>query len=102
MIARTAPDIYVLLQEQRDEINRIATKYKAANVRIFGSVARGNARPDSDIDFLVTFLPGADVWGTMGLELELEKLLGRAVEVTGDDALREEWRDSILNEAQAL
>jgi uncharacterized protein len=95
-------DFLAVLREKRDEILSIAAKYKATNVRIFGSVARGEETPDSDVDFLVTFLPGADIWGTMGLEIELENLLGRVVEVAGEDALRESWRERILKDAQPL
>jgi predicted nucleotidyltransferase len=102
MTARERSEIYRLVHEKRHEIEAIAAKYKATNVRVFGSVARGSARSDSDIDFLVTFLPGADAWGVMGMEIELEQLLGRTVEVVGDDSLRENWRDGILREAQPL
>ena len=91
-----------LISDKRDEIIALAAQHNVYNVRVFGSAARDELRADSDIDFLVTFLPGADAWGVMGMEIELERLLGRTVEVVGDDSLRENWRDGILREAQPL
>lgn len=69
------------LREQRDQIVRIAAKHGAHNVRVFGSVARGQARPDSDVDFLVDFDPDRTVLDLSGLILDLEKTLGRRVDV---------------------
>ena len=71
----------VALRERREEILRIAAARGAYNVRVFGSVARGDARPDSDIDFLVDFEPGRDVLDLSGLWLDLEEALGRSVDL---------------------
>src|SRR5581483_7060662 len=71
----------VALRERREEILRIAAGRGAYNVRVFGSVARGDARPDSDIDFLVDFEPGRDVLDLSGLWLDLEEALGRRVDL---------------------
>ncbi|MGH9397570.1 MAG: nucleotidyltransferase family protein [Terriglobia bacterium] len=91
-----------LIANKRDEIQRIATKHGATNIRIFGSMARGDARPDSDIDLLVDVGPATSSWFPAGLVLELEALLGRRVEVITERALRTDLRDYILNEAVPL
>jgi uncharacterized protein len=70
------------LRARRDEILRIAAAEKARNVRVFGSVARGDAGPDSDIDFVVDFEPDYSLMNLSGLYLDLEALLGRKVHVT--------------------
>jgi predicted nucleotidyltransferase len=69
------------LQARRDEILRIAARHGAHDVRVFGSVARGQARPDSDVDFLVEFEPGRTVLDLSGLILDLQEALGREVNV---------------------
>ena len=69
------------LRARRDEIARIAGARGARNVRVFGSVARGEARPDSDVDLLVDLDPDRDVLDLSGLMLDLEDALGRRVDV---------------------
>jgi predicted nucleotidyltransferase len=69
------------LQARRHEILRIAAAHGAHGVRVFGSVARGQARPDSDVDFLVEFEPGRTVLDLSGLILDLQDALGREVNV---------------------
>jgi predicted nucleotidyltransferase len=69
------------LKARRDEILRIAARYGAHDVRVFGSVARDQARPDSDVDFLVEFEPGRTVLDLSGLILDLQEALGREVNV---------------------
>lgn len=91
-----------LLQHRRDDIRRIAAKHGAYNVRIFGSVARGEARPDSDIDFLIEKGPRTSSWFPAGLVLDLEELLGRRVEIVTEKALSPYLRDRVLREAVAL
>ena len=76
----TAPTL-ADLQARRDEIVRIAAAHGAYGVRVFGSVARGQARPDSDVDFLVAFEPGRTVLDLSGLILDLQDALGREVTV---------------------
>jgi predicted nucleotidyltransferase len=92
-----------LLHEKRDDILRIAAQYGATNVRVFGSVARGEAREDSDIDLLVdqdwSRLSG---WGGMELVVALEELLGRRVDVATVEELRPHIRESVLWEAITL
>lgn len=69
------------LRARREEILRIAAKHGARDVRVFGSVARGRARPDSDVDFLVEFDPGRTVLDLSGLILDLREALDREVHV---------------------
>ena len=87
---------------KREEIKRIAEKHGATNVRVFGSVARGDAGPDSDVDLLVEAGPVTTSWFPGGLIVDLEDLLGRSVDVVTDAALREELRPYILSDAIAL
>jgi predicted nucleotidyltransferase len=91
-----------LLSVQREEILRIASKYGAHNVRCFGSFARGDQRDDSDVDLLVEFEAGRSLMDHAGLVLELEALLGRAVEIGTPKGLRQKYRDRILGEAVEL
>ncbi|MGH9407482.1 MAG: nucleotidyltransferase family protein [Terriglobia bacterium] len=87
---------------KRVDIQRIAAKHGAKNVRLFGSVARGDARPDSDIDFLVDTGPETSSWFPAGLVLDLEDLLGRPVEVVTERAPRPEVREYVLRDATPL
>lgn len=91
-----------LLQGKRDAILKLAAQYGASNVRVFGSVARGEATQDSDIDFLVDFKPGYRLWDHIGLKQDLEALLSRKVDVAIARNLREEFRPYILREAVPL
>jgi uncharacterized protein len=91
-----------LLKSRRNEILQIAAKHGAHNVRVFGSVARGEADSQSDIDLLVEFKRGTTLLGHSALILELEDLLGVKVDVVSDRGLRERVRDRVLNEAVAL
>ncbi len=91
-----------LLQSKRDDILRIASHYGAYNVRIFGSVARGEADEQSDIDFLVNMEPGRSLFDMGGLLADLEDLLGCNVDVVTEDGLRDRIRNRVLKEAVAL
>ncbi|MBK9125502.1 MAG: nucleotidyltransferase domain-containing protein [Chloroflexi bacterium] len=91
-----------LLHARRDEIQSIAAKFRAENVRVFGSVSRNQDTVGSDVDLLVTFLPGATVYDMMGLEIAIENLLGVHVDIASDDGLEEAARAQILSEAVAL
>ncbi|MEA5573118.1 nucleotidyltransferase family protein [Calothrix sp. UHCC 0171] len=72
--------IQELLLPFREEILKIASKYCAYNVRVFGSVARGEAKPDSDVDFLVEMEAGRNLLDRIGLKQDLEELLKREVD----------------------
>jgi predicted nucleotidyltransferase len=91
-----------LLHEKREDIQRIAAKHGAYNVRVFGSAARGEERPESDIDLLVDTGSTTSSWFPAGLILELEGLLGRRVEVVTEKALNPYLRDHVLHEAIPL
>jgi len=95
-------DIEQLIREKKDLINKIAAKHGAKNVRIFGSVARGEALPESDIDLLVDVSGQTSSWFPAGLVIDLEELLGRQVEVVTEKALNPYIRDYVLSEARAL
>ena len=91
-----------LRQQKRDEILRVATRYGAYNVRIFGSVARGEAGPDSDIDFLVDMEPDRSLFDVGGLLMELQDLLGQKVQVVTENGLHWYIHDQVLTEAEPL
>jgi len=91
-----------LLRQRREDIRRIAAKHGAGNIRVFGSVARGEGGPESDIDFLVEKGPSTSSWFPAGLVLDLEEMLGRKVEIVTDKALHPYLRDRVLREAVPL
>lgn len=88
-----------LLKEKREEILRVAAKYGAHNVRVFGSVARGEADRASDIDFLVELEPGRTLLDLGGLQVELEELLGCHIDVVTEHGLKLRLRERVLQEA---
>jgi uncharacterized protein len=88
-----------LLQQKRQEVLRIAGKYGARRVRVFGSLARGEADSRSDVDFLVELDPGRSLLDLGGLQFELEALLGRSVDVVTERGLKARIRDRVLREA---
>lgn len=91
-----------ILREKRSDILQLAAHYGASDVRIFGSVARGEARPDSDIDFLVRMDDQRSLLDLVGLWQDLEDLLGREVDVVTEHGLKERMRERVLREAVAL
>jgi len=95
-------DLRRLLKAKRQDILRIAAEHGAHNVRVFGSAARGDARDDSDIDFLVEFEPGTSLLTHADLIVALEDLLGRRVDVAPEKSLKERLREKVLAEAMPL
>ncbi len=95
-------NIEQLLREKRDDIRTVAAKHGAYNIRIFGSVVRGEAGPDSDIDILIDVGPTTSSWFPAGLILDLEEILGRRVEVVTEKALNPYIREYVLREAIPL
>jgi uncharacterized protein len=91
-----------LLEEKRQEIRRIAAKHGAMNVRVFGSVVRGEARQDSDLDLLVDTGPETSSWFPAGLVLDLEEFLGCKVEVVTEKGLNPYLKERVLQEALPL
>lgn len=90
------------MKEKRQEILRISAKHGAVNVRIFGSVARGNAGPDSDLDLLVDVGPNPSPFFSGGLLTDLEALLGKKVDIVTPGGLHWDIRDRVLQEAVPL
>ena len=92
----------VLLKEKREDILRIAAKHGARNVRVFGSVVRGEARPNSDVDFLVDMQPGRTLLDMGGLLMDLRDALGQEVDVVTERGLKTRIRERVLKEAMPL
>ena len=90
------------LIQHREEILGIAARHGAHNVRVFGSFARGDAGPDSDVDLLIDAGPQTSPWFPGGLVADLEELLGRRVDVVESVALHHLLRDRVLAEAVPL
>jgi len=88
-----------LLKEKRDEVLRFAAKYGARNIRVFGSLARGEADEESDIDFLVEMDPGTSLLDLGGFQYELETLLRCRVDVVTERGLKRRIRERVLQEA---
>jgi uncharacterized protein len=91
-----------IVQAKRDEILRIAERHGVRDVRVFGSVARGDATENSDIDLLVSAGEETSPWFPAALVAELERLLGRKVDVVTEDGLYWLLRRRILHEARPL
>jgi hypothetical protein len=83
------------IREKREEIISIAGRHGATEVRLIGSVARGEARPDSDVDLLVTWSEGTSLLDQAALMLEFEKLLGRKVDIASDGWVKPAIRESV-------
>ena len=91
-----------LVIKHREKILEIATKNGAYNVRIFGSVARGDSNAKSDIDFLIDMQPDRSLFDVGGLLMDLQDLLGCKVDVVTTKGLRPSIRDEVLQEAIPL
>ena len=90
------------VSNKRNEIVQIARQHGATNVRIFGSIARGEGDQNSDVDFLVDLERGRSLLDLGGLLMDLQKLLGRPVDVVTEKGLRPRIRERILREARAI
>ena len=88
-----------LLEEKRVDILRLAAQHGAKHIRVFGSVARGDADEQSDIDFLVEMEPGRSLLDMGGLLMDLQNLLGCRVDVVSEKGLKTRIRDRVLGEA---
>jgi predicted nucleotidyltransferase len=100
---KTKLGIEDIIGDKREALLKLAAKHGASNVRVFGSVARGEATEDSDLDLLVdqdwSRLSG---WGGMEIVVELEDLLERRVDVATEDELKPRIRERVLREVVAL
>lgn len=90
------------LGARRSELIALADRYKAENLRVFGSVARGEANEQSDVDLLVHFRSGASLFDLIDFKEDAEKLLGVSVDVVSDGGLSPYLKDRILSEARPL
>jgi len=90
------------LRERRDEILLVAARHGAGNVRLFGSVARGEDTPESDVDLLVDVTGETTPWFPGGMVADLEQILGRRVQVVIRRSLSPLIRDAVLREAVPL
>jgi predicted nucleotidyltransferase len=95
-------DARTLLKTRRKEILEIAARNGAVNVRVFGSVARGDDKPDSDIDFLVNLEAGRSLLDLARLLRELSTLLDHPVDVVTEAVLRPRIKSQVLKEARPL
>ena len=91
-----------IVASKRGEILRLAEHHGARRIRVFGSVARGDADERSDVDFLVEMEPGRSLLDMGGLLVELQALLGRPVDVVSERGLRPSIRNRVLSEAVPL
>lgn len=91
-----------LAAREREDINRIAAVHGARNVRVFGSVGRGEANSPSDLDLLVDMSEGRSLLDLVALGDDLEEALGVAVDVVTEKSLSPYLRDRILAEAASL
>lgn len=98
---RTSGDLIEILTSKKDELKAIAQKHGASNIRIFGSVARREETPGSDIDLLVDMEEDASLLFLARLKNDLEDLLGKSIDITTRPALHP-LADTILKEAVSL
>lgn len=95
-------DVYNRVAAKRDKILILADRFEIKNIRIFGSVARHEAREGSDIDFLVEFPPGTSLLTHAAFQRELAELLGCDVDVASVNGIKEQIRRSVIQEAVPL
>jgi len=91
-----------ILQSKRAEILALAAKHGASNVRLFGSVARGEDHEGSDVDFLVDMQESRSLFDLIGLQQDIEKAIGRRVDVLTPNGINRYLKDRILGEAALL
>ncbi len=91
-----------VLKNKREEILRIAASHGARNIRLFGSVSRGEAGPKSDVDILVRLEPGRSLLDIIAIKQDLEDLIGCEVDVVTENAISPYIREQVLKEAVSL
>jgi uncharacterized protein len=87
------------IEDRRDEILSIASRYGARNIRLFGSAARGEGGPESDIDLLIDLEPGRSLLDLIAIKQDLQDLLGCKVDVVTEAAISPRIRDEIIHQA---
>ncbi len=98
----TGEEILKDVKAHRKELLELADKYGAKNLRIFGSVARGEAQDGSDIDLLVELTPGHGFFSLVAFEDEAENLLHRKVDVVTEGGVSRFIREEVLSQAKAI
>jgi predicted nucleotidyltransferase len=93
---------YETILRHRQAILELAARHGAHDVRIFGSVARGDATESSDLDLIVRFEPGRSLFDHGGLIMDLQDLLGTKVDVISEGGMRERFRRHVMKEAIPL
>ena len=91
-----------VVSSKREQILDLARRHGVTRIRVFGSMARGDAGPDSDVDLLIDVGPETSAWFPGGLVADLEELLGRRVQVITERGLDEYLRERVLQEAVPL
>ncbi len=91
-----------VVKDKRAEILRVATEHGARDIQVFGSLARGDAGPESDLDLLIKLDPGRSLLDIIAIKQDLEDLLGCRVDVVTEEALSPYIRDRVLKEAMSL
>nr|WP_216077342.1 nucleotidyltransferase domain-containing protein [Isoptericola sediminis] len=94
--ARRGSVLDLVLRQHRDEVVDVAARHGVRNVRVFGSVASGDDRPDSDVDLLVDVDDGVGLFALGRLEAELKGILGRRVDVVPERSLRSAVGDTVV------
>jgi len=90
------------LRKEREQIMKVAQKHGASNIRVFGSISRGEERPESDIDLLVDFEADRSLFDLVRLKLELEELLGHEVDLVTEKAMHRLIASRVIKEAIPL
>jgi len=90
------------LRKEREQIKKVAQKHGASNIRVFGSISRGEERPESDIDLLVDFEADRSLFDLVRLKLELEELLGHEVDLVTEKAMHRLIASRVIKEAIPL
>ena len=88
--------------KRREEIIAVANRYGAFDIRLFGSIARGDSTDASDLDLIVRFQPSRSLFDHGGLVMVLRELLDTSVDVIDDDAMRPRFREQVMREAVPL
>lgn len=94
--------MHPLIETHREQLLSLARRRGITSVRVFGSMAREEARDDSDVDLLVTLAPGTSALALGGLLLDAQELFGRRVDVVTETSLHPKLRDRVLADAVAL
>lgn len=91
-----------MVRQHRDAILALAQQYGAHDVRIFGSVARGDATDASDLNLIVRFDSGRSLFDHGGLLMDIQELLGAKVDILDEEGMRPRFRQHVMREAVAL